>query len=64
MRYRINRPIAGRKGVRVIALDGGARAIIERVSPQSRAHARFLSVVLVVSAHEEDVSDLPSALRA
>lgn len=44
MRYRINRPIAGRKGVRVIALDGGARAIIERASPQSRAHARFLSV--------------------
>jgi hypothetical protein len=44
MRYRINRPIAGRKDVRVIALDGGARAIIERASPQSRAHARFLSV--------------------
>lgn len=44
MRYRINRPIAERKGVRVIALDGGARAIIEWLSPQPRGHTRFLSV--------------------
>lgn len=44
MRYRINRPIAGRKGARVIALDGGARAIIERFSTQPWGHARFLSV--------------------
>ncbi|MDZ5089141.1 3-methyl-2-oxobutanoate hydroxymethyltransferase [Mycolicibacterium parafortuitum] len=44
MRYRINRPIAGRRGVRVIALDGGARAIIERLSSQPWGCARFLSV--------------------
>ncbi len=45
MRYRISRPIAGREGARVIALDGGARAIIERLSPQPwGGHSRYLSV--------------------
>ncbi|SEH58065.1 hypothetical protein SAMN04489835_1671 [Mycolicibacterium rutilum] len=44
MRYRISRPIAGREGARVIALDGGARAIIERLSPQPWGHSRYLSV--------------------
>jgi hypothetical protein len=44
MRYRIDRPIRGRRGARIIGLDTGADAIIERVSQQSWGHARFFSL--------------------
>jgi len=44
MRYRIDRPIRGRSGARIIGLDAGAEAIIERISRQQWGHARFLSL--------------------
>jgi hypothetical protein len=44
MRYRIDRPIRGRRGARIIALDGGADAIIARISHQPWGHARFFSL--------------------
>jgi len=34
MRYRIDRPIGGRRGARIIGLDAGADAIVERISHQ------------------------------
>jgi hypothetical protein len=44
MRYRIDRPIRGRQGARIIGLDTGADAIVERISHQSWGHARFFSL--------------------
>jgi hypothetical protein len=44
MRYRIDRPIRGRRGARIIGLDAGADAIVERISHQSWGHARFFSL--------------------
>jgi hypothetical protein len=44
MRYRIDRPIRGRTGARIIGLDTGADAIVERISHQSWGHARFFSL--------------------
>jgi hypothetical protein len=44
MRFRIDRPIRGRRGARVIALDAGAEAIVERISRQPWGHARFFSL--------------------
>ncbi len=34
MRYRIDRPIRGRRGARIIGLDAGAAAIVEQISRQ------------------------------
>jgi hypothetical protein len=42
MRYRIDRPIRGRSGARIIGLDAGADAIVDRISHQQWGHARFL----------------------
>jgi hypothetical protein len=42
MRYRIDRPIRGRRGARIIGLDAGADAIVERISHEQWGHARFL----------------------
>jgi hypothetical protein len=44
MRYRIDRPISGRKGARIIGLDAGAQAIVEQISHHPWGHARFLSL--------------------
>ena len=44
MRYRIDRPIRGRRGARIIGLDTGADAIVERISHQPWGHARFFSL--------------------
>lgn len=44
MRYRIDRPIRGRQGARIIGLDKGADAIVERISHESWGHARFFSL--------------------
>jgi hypothetical protein len=44
MRYRIDRPIRGRQGARIIGLDTGADAIVDRISHESWGHARFFSL--------------------
>ena len=44
MRYRIDRPIRGRRGARIIGLDTGADAIVERISHQHWGHARFFTL--------------------
>jgi hypothetical protein len=44
MRYRIDRPIRGRRGARIIGLDAGANAIVERISRDSWGHARFFAL--------------------
>ncbi|OPX09594.1 3-methyl-2-oxobutanoate hydroxymethyltransferase [Mycobacterium sp. AT1] len=41
MRYRIDRPIRGRQGARVIALDQGAAAIVARIAEYAWGSARF-----------------------
>jgi hypothetical protein len=53
MRYRIDRPIRGRRGARVIGLDEGADAIIDRISNHQWGHARFFSLAQPVG----DVGD-------
>ena len=44
MRYRIDRPIRGRRGARIIGLDAGGEAIVERISRHPWGHARFFSL--------------------
>jgi hypothetical protein len=44
MRYRIDRPIRGRRGARIIALDEGADAIVGRIAGGPWGHARFFSL--------------------
>jgi hypothetical protein len=44
MRYRIDRPILGRRGARIIGLDTGADAIVARVSGEPWGRARFFSL--------------------
>ena len=44
MRYRIDRPIRGRRGARILGRVTGADAIIDRVSHQSGGHARVFSL--------------------
>ncbi|AKS34855.1 3-methyl-2-oxobutanoate hydroxymethyltransferase [Mycolicibacterium goodii] len=44
MRYRIDRPIRGRQGARIVGLDPGADAIVDRISQQHWGHARFLAL--------------------
>jgi hypothetical protein len=53
MRYRIDRPIRGRRGARIIGLDHGADAIVRRIADEPWGHARFFSLVGPV----EDVVD-------
>jgi hypothetical protein len=63
MRFRIDRPIRGRRGARIIGLDAGADAIVDRISHQQWGHARFFSLAQRVG----DVGDRGSesvALRA
>jgi hypothetical protein len=44
MRYRIDRPIRGRHGARIVGLDAGAEAIVERISHEQWGRARFFSL--------------------
>jgi hypothetical protein len=44
MRYRIDRPIRGRRGARIVGLDAGAEAIVERISHEPWGHARFFTL--------------------
>ncbi|HTI74053.1 MAG TPA: 3-methyl-2-oxobutanoate hydroxymethyltransferase [Mycobacterium sp.] len=50
MRYRIDRPIRGRRGARIVGLDRGADAIVDRISREQWGHARFLSLAQPVGA--------------
>jgi len=43
-RYRIDAPIAGRRGARVIALDDGAATIVRRAAQQTWNAARFFTL--------------------
>jgi hypothetical protein len=53
MRYRIDRPIDGRRGARIIGLDKGGDAIVERISHEQWGHARFFTL----AARVGDVGD-------
>jgi hypothetical protein len=53
MRARIDRPIRGRQGARVIALDPGANTIVERIAGQPWGSARFYELAAPVA----DVGD-------
>jgi hypothetical protein len=53
MRYRIDRPIRGRRGARILGLDHGADAIVRRIADEPWGHARFFSLAEPV----EDVAD-------
>jgi hypothetical protein len=44
MRYRIDRPIRGRQGARIVGLDAGADAIVTRIAGEQWGHARFFSL--------------------
>ena len=45
MRFRIQRPIAGRRGTRVVALDAGADVIVDAIATQSWGASRFFTLV-------------------
>jgi hypothetical protein len=53
MRARIDRPIRGRQGARVIALDPGANAIVERIAGHRWGSAHFYEL----SGHVDEVGD-------
>lgn len=57
MRFRIDRPIRGRQGARIIGLDKGADAIVERVSHEQWGHARFFSLAEPVGSVGEGGSE-------
>jgi hypothetical protein len=44
MRYRIDRPIRGRRGARIVGLDAGADLIVERIAHEPWGHARFFAL--------------------
>jgi hypothetical protein len=44
MRYRIDRPIQGRRGARIVGLDPGADAIVERIANEPWGHTRFFAL--------------------
>lgn len=44
MRYRIDGPIRGRGGARIIGLDAGADAVVERVAAHPWGNARFFGL--------------------
>jgi hypothetical protein len=44
MRHRIDRPIRGRDGARIIGLDAGADAIVRRISGKPWGRARFFAL--------------------
>lgn len=48
MRFRIQRPIAGRRGPRIVALDAGADAIVRGVAAQPWGAARFFTLAAPV----------------
>jgi hypothetical protein len=56
MRYRIDRPIRGRQGARVIALDEGAGAIVARIAEYPWGSVRFYELAAPVA----DIGDAGS----
>jgi hypothetical protein len=54
MRHRIDRPIRGRRGARIIGLDTGADAIVRRITGEPWAGARFFTLAQPVG----DVGDV------
>jgi hypothetical protein len=44
MRHRIDRPIRGRRGARIIGLDTGADAIVRRITGEPWGMARFFTL--------------------
>jgi hypothetical protein len=44
MRHRIDRPIRGRRGARIIGLDTGADAIVARITGEAWGAARFFAL--------------------
>jgi hypothetical protein len=48
MRHRIDRPILGRRGARIIGLDSGADAIVRRITGEPWGLARFFTLAEAV----------------
>jgi hypothetical protein len=63
MRDRIDRPIRGRQGARIIGLDTGADAIVARISGEPWGHARFFSLAAPVG-EVDDGGSAAVALRS
>lgn len=61
-RYRINAPIAGRRGARVVALDDAAATVLRRVARQDWNGARFFTL-RAEGAPEARDGDADVALR-
>jgi hypothetical protein len=55
-RYRIDVPIAPARGARIVALDQGALAVVERVAAQSWANSRFFVCDDSPKADPDDVA--------
>src|SRR5262245_14144843 len=57
MRFRIDRPIRGRRGARIVGLDAGADLIVERIAREPWGNARFFTL----AEPTEDLADVGSA---
>ncbi|CAN5529520.1 hypothetical protein BH09ACT7_BH09ACT7_12920 [soil metagenome] len=64
MRFRIDRPIRGRSGARVIGLDRGAEAIVWRIADERWGHARFFALAGPVGDVVDRGSDSVALLGA
>jgi hypothetical protein len=66
MRYRIDRPVRGRWGARIIALDAHAGEIVARIAEKDWGSARFytLAVPVVGDGGSESVSLCPVGAAA
>jgi hypothetical protein len=51
-RYRIDAPIAGRRGTRVVALDDGAATLVRRLAREPWNAARFFTLVAASPGHD------------
>ncbi|MGH3629795.1 MAG: hypothetical protein ACRDRL_20455 [Sciscionella sp.] len=54
-RYRVDAPIEGRRGARVVALDDGAATVVRRIAQQEWNGARFFTLAARTSAESRDV---------
>lgn len=63
MRYRIDRPIRGRRGARIIGLDRGADMIVARIAQRQWGYARFLGLAGPVVGEVGDAGSESVALR-
>lgn len=53
-RFRIDAPIEGRRGTRVVALDDGAATVVRRAAHQPWHAARFYTLRVGMSPHQRD----------